>query len=285
LTNEILGLEKAARNAEKSGDYGGAFQALHKLASKTGRPVFYCQLGRVARELGRWVDAEKAFLDALAVDSHLAAAMLALGSLCLSRTDGNRTGNAKMAEMWLKRALEIDRTAPALTLLGSAYYRLGEKDAAKRAYGSAIDLDGSYEEAYFNLAILEGEEGCDTEAERLLQRAIQLDPDYLLAHGRLGALLRKQGRQLEAEFEFRRCVEIDPSHYWSHLELANTLGVQGREAEAEQQYRAALGIRPGQEPAIKAFAAYLESLSRKEEAAELRSQLSTPGKDCKPGSE
>src|SRR5450631_3222352 len=106
----------------------------------------------------------------------------------------------------------------------------------KRAYGSAIDLDGSYEEAYFNLAILEGEEGCDTEAERLLQRAIQLDPDYLLAHGRLGALLRKQGRQLEAEFEFRRCVEIDPSHYWSHLELANTLGVQGREAEAEQQY-------------------------------------------------
>lgn len=274
----MLALEKAARSAEESGDYERAFQAWHKLASETKRAGFYCQLGRVAREMGRWTDAEKAFLDALAINSHLAVAMLAIASLYLARTDGDRTGNAKMAKMWLLRFLEIDRTAPAMSLLGSAYYRLGEKDAAKEAYHGAIDLDVSYEEAYFNLGILAAKEGNDAEAERLLQQAIQLDPGDARARQRLGILLHKRGRYLEAESEFRRCIEIDPSNYFSHLYLANTLGVQGREAEAEQQYRTAIGIQPGQEPAIKLFANYLESISRKEEAAELRSRLSQPGK-------
>jgi len=83
---------------------------------------------------------------------------------------------------------------------------------------------------------------------------------------------------LEAESEFRLSIETDPSDYFSHLYLANTLGVQGREAEAEQQYRTAISLRPGEEPAIKLFANYLESISRTKEAAELRSQLSPNGK-------
>jgi tetratricopeptide (TPR) repeat protein len=274
LTAKMSALEKAARYAEKAGDSESAFQAWRELASETRSVVSYCQLGRVARKLGKWGDAEKAFVDALTIDSHLAVAMLALGSLFLRRTDGDRADNAKMAKTWLLRALEVDRTAPALSLLGTAYYRLSEKDGAKEAYSAAIELDGSYEEAYFNLGTLEQKEGNDAEAERLLRSAIQLDPKRLGSHGRLGVLLHKRGRHLEAESEFRLCIETDPSDYFSHLYLANTLGVQGRETEAEQQYRTAIGLRPGQEPAIKLFANYLESLSRTEEAAELRSQLS-----------
>jgi len=274
LKSEVAALGRAARRAEKAGDYEAAFQAWRKLASETKRSIFYCQMGRVARELGRWVDAETAFLGALMVDSRLAVAMGALGSLYLSRTDGDRADNAKMAKTWLLQALGIDRTAPALSLLGTAHYRLGEKDAAKEAYHAAIELDGSYEEAYFNLGVLEQKEGHDAGAERLLRRAIQLDPGRAGAHGRLGVLLHKRGRHLEAESEFRRCIELDPSDYFSHLHLANTLGVQRREAEAEQEYRTAIAMRPGEEPAIKLFANYLDSLFRTEEAAQLRSQLS-----------
>jgi len=278
LTNEMLALKKAARKAEKEGDYETAFRVWHKLASETSRAVFYCQSGRVARELERWVDAEKAFLDALTFDSDLAIAMAAIGSLYLARTDGDRTDNLKTAKTWLLRALEINRTAPTLSLLGTAHYRLGEKDGAKDAYQAAIKLDASYEEAYFNLGMLEQKEGNDAEAERLLRRAIQLDPERIGAHGLLGVLLHKRGRHSEAESEFRRCIETDPSDYFSHLYLANNLGVQQREVEAEREYRAAISLRPGQEPAIKLFANYLESLSRTEEAAELRSQLSRAGK-------
>jgi tetratricopeptide (TPR) repeat protein len=274
LTSDEPGLEEAARRAEKAGDYEAAFQAWRKLASETKNSVFYCQMGRVARELGRWVDAEKAFLGALRVDSRLTVAMVALGSLYLSRTDGDRTGNAKMAKAWLLQASGIDRTAPALSLLGTAHYALGVKDAAKEAYRAAIEVDGSYEEAYFNLGVLEQKDGNDADAERLFRRAIQLDPGRAGAHARLGVLLHNRGRHLEAESEFRRCIELDPYDYFSHLYLANTLGVQHREAEAEQEFRTAIAIRPGEEPAIQLFAHYLESLFRIEEAAQLRSQLS-----------
>jgi len=78
-----------------------------------------------------------------------------------------------------------------------------KKDAAKDAYRAAIEIDGAYEEAYFNLANLAAEEGDDAEAERLLRKAIQLDPGYHAAHGRLNDLLQKQGRRLEAEYEPR----------------------------------------------------------------------------------
>jgi tetratricopeptide (TPR) repeat protein len=274
----MLALERAARSAGESGDYETALQAWHRLASQTRSPVFYCQMGRAAQKLERWKEAEEAFLNALTIDPHSSIAMLAIGSLALDRADGDRTDNAKMAKTWLLRAMETDRIAPALSFLGTAHYRLGERDAAKEAYRAAIELDGSYEEAYFNLGTLEQKEGNDTEAEGLFQRAIQLDPGYLGAHARLGLLLHKRGRHLEAESEFRFCIETDPSDYFSRLYLANNLGVQRREVEAEQQYRAAIAMRPGQEPAIKLFANYLESLCRTEEAAELRTQLSQAGK-------
>jgi tetratricopeptide (TPR) repeat protein len=266
-------LVKTARLAEKAGDREAAFQAWQKLASETKSAAFYGQVGRVARSLSRWTDAEKAFLDALTVDPLFAIAMGALGSLYLSRADGDRTGNLRLAKMWLLRALEIDRTAPALSMLGAAHHGLGEIGAAKEAYRTTIEIDESYEEAYFSLGILEANEGNDAEAERLLRRAMQLDAHRIATHGRLGILLHKHGRHLEAESEFRRCLEIDPSDYFSHLYLANNLGVQRREAEAEQEFRTAISIRPGEEPAIQLFANYLESIFRTEEAAQWRSQL------------
>jgi tetratricopeptide (TPR) repeat protein len=275
LKSEMTALVKEARLAEKAGDYEAALQAWHKVASEMGSAASYCQIGRLAAQLGRWADAEKSLIDALSIDSHLAVAMLALGSLSLSRTDGDRRGNAETAKTWLLRAIEIDRTAPGLALLGTAYYRLGEPDASKQAYRAAIEIDASYEEAYFDLGTLEQKQGNDAEAERLLRSSIQLDSSRAGAHGRLGVLLHKRGRYLEAESEFRRCIELDPSDYFSYLYLANSLGVQQRESEAEQEFRAAIAIRPGKEPAIKLFANYLDSVFRKEEADQLRLQIVT----------
>jgi len=270
----MVALIKAARQAEAAENFAAAFEAWTRLALEAGRADFYCQVARVAAELERWVDAEEAFLGALKVDSRFSNAMLGIGLLFLTRTDGDQTANAKVANLWLLRALEIDRTAVALGLLGAAYYRLGEKKAAKEAFRAAIKADRSYDEAYFNLGILVAEDGDETEAEGLLRKAIQLDPCFLAAHGRLGILLQKQGRHREAESEFRRCTEIDPSDYFSHLYLADSLRIEGREVEAEREYRKAISIRPGDAPALNLFADYLESLSRKEEANQLRAQLS-----------
>jgi tetratricopeptide (TPR) repeat protein len=282
LTKEISELVNTARHAENSGDLAAAFETWTRLASRTRRADFQCQLGRVAAKLEKWADAEKAFAEALTINARFSVAMLLMGSLFLERTDGDQTSNAKSAKVWLSRSLDVDPTAVGWSLLGAAFYRLGEKQAAKRAYRTAIGIDKSYEEAYFNLGILVAEEGNDIEAEDLLRTAIQLDPRFLVAHGRLGLLLQKQGRHLEAESEFKRCVEIDPYDYFSHLYLANTLEIEGRGIEAEQEYRKALKVRPGDEHALKLLAHYLENISRQEEAAELGSHLPLNGSGHEP---
>src|SRR5579864_397767 len=277
LTNEISELVNAATRAENSGDLAAAFETWERLSSQIRRADFRCQLGRIATKLKKWADAERAFTEALSINSGFSVAMLLMGSLFLERTDGDQTSNAESAKVWLSRSLDLDPTAMGWSLLGAALYRLDEKQAAKRAYRTALGLDESYAEAYFNLGILVAEEENDIEAEDLLRRAIQLDPRFLVAHGRLGLLLQKQGRYAEAESEFNRCLEINPDNYFSHLYLANTLEIEGRGLEAEQEYPKALKARSGDEHALKLLARYLESISREEEAAELRSQLNCSG--------
>jgi protein O-GlcNAc transferase len=272
VTADILALKRIASDAERSGDLESAFQAWQELSAKTGKAVHHCRVGRIAAKLGKWPEAEAALRLALDLSPGFSVAMAMIGSLFLERGDGERTRNLQMAKVWISRSLEIERLAPTLSLLATVQYRLGEKLAAKGTWLAALREDDTYEEAYFSLGVLAAEERDETQAEALLRRATDLDPVFFNAHGRLGELLQTQGRYSEAESEFRRCVEIDSSAYFAHAQLADALGAQGRVTEAEQEYRVALGIRPGFEPVITKFANYLESLSRNEEADELRSQ-------------
>jgi Flp pilus assembly protein TadD len=167
---------------------------------------------RVAQKLGRWNDAEKAFLDALEVDEALPLAMVLLGSLFLKRTDRDPSTNARTAKAWLERASATAPTQMALSFLGTAHDRLGEQEAAIEAFRRAIALDASYAEAYLNLGILLAREGEHEEAERLLRIATQLQPSSHKAHGSLGVVLQERGKYSEAEDELRRAIESDPAN-------------------------------------------------------------------------
>jgi protein O-GlcNAc transferase len=263
-----------AEEAEKSGDLDSAFRLWLEISSKAQTPKSYFQLARLALTLRKWQTAETALLRILEISPNLPLALGMLGALFLNRTDGDRANNLEAAKMWLLRSIETAKTAPTLCLLGTVYSHLREKEKAKEAWRTAIEVDEQYEEAYFNLGVLAAKDGDFERAEGLLMKAIQIDPGYFRAHGRLATVLRKQKRYPEAEREFRRCVEINPSHYLSRLYLASVLAVLGDEVEAEHQFRKAIAIRPGKAVGIKLFANYLESLSRKDEADKLRTQLS-----------
>ena len=211
MRNEELVLLETATAAERSRDYAAAFNAWQRLASTTDRPDYLCKLGRVAQKLGRWTEAEKAFFDALRVEKTFPLAIVGLGSLFLARADGDRSTNLRTAKAWLEQAVAALPSQISLSLLGDAHNRLGEKEAAKRAFRKAIELDASYTEAYFNLGILLANDGQNEEAERLLRTATQLDPNSHKAHGQLGVLLQQLGRYSEAEGELRRAIEIDPT--------------------------------------------------------------------------
>src|ERR1039458_1818617 len=105
MSDEELVLQEAAETAERSGDLETALDVWRTLSSiDANRPDYFCKLGHVAERLGRWADAEQAFLDAIKVASKLKAiprtpespelvdktlslAMGLLGSLFLARTD------------------------------------------------------------------------------------------------------------------------------------------------------------------------------------------------------
>jgi len=211
VRDEESALLEAAKAAARSGNYAAAFDAWQHLASVTSRPDYLCMAGRIAQKLGRWTDSETAFLDALRVDKTFSLAIVALGSLFLTRTDGDPLTNARTAKAWLEQAVAAAPSPIPLSFLGDAHNRLGDIKSAREAFCKAIDLDETYAEAYFNLGLLLADDGQSEEAERLLRTATQLTPNSHKAHGRLGILLQQLGRYSEAEAEFRRAIEIDPT--------------------------------------------------------------------------
>jgi Flp pilus assembly protein TadD len=163
MRKEELVLQESAEAAERSGDLAAAFDVWQTLSSiDVDRPDYFCKLGCVARKLGRWACAEQAFLDAIRLDIKKADkasglhsfAVAMLGSLFLARADGDRWTNALKAKAWLEQAFALSPTPMSLTFLGAAHIRLREREAAKEAFRKAIQLDESYEEAYFNLGLL-----------------------------------------------------------------------------------------------------------------------------------
>lgn len=211
MRNEELALLEAAGAAEHSGNHAAAFDAWQHLASMTNRPDYLCKAGRKAQKLGKWTDSETAFLDALRVDRTFSLAIVALGSLFLTRTDGDALTNARTAKAWLEQAVAAAPGPIPLSLLGDAHNRLGDKKSARVAFRKAIELDETYTEAYVNLGLLLADDGESEEAEKLLRAATQLAPNSQKAHGRLGILLHQLGRYSEAESELRRAIEIDPA--------------------------------------------------------------------------
>jgi len=228
VTDEESALLQTASAAEKCGDHSAAINAWQQLAFITNRPDYLCTFGLMAQKLGRWHDAENPFRDSLRADGELWLAMASLGSLFLGRTDGDPSTNAQTAKTWFEKAVAVTPSAISLSLLGAAHIRLGEKEDAKRVFRKAIELDESYEEAYFNLGLLLADDGNSQEAETLLRKATQLDPNYHQAHGRLGILLQQLGRYSEGDAELRRAVEIDPTDTTAKHYLDNPAGRVGK---------------------------------------------------------
>src|SRR6185295_1857328 len=73
--------------------------------------------------------------------------------------------------------------------LGALHVQLGEHDAARAEYETALRIGPWFVPAYLNLADLLRAEGRDDEGERLLRRALEIAPDSADAHHTLGLLL------------------------------------------------------------------------------------------------
>jgi tetratricopeptide (TPR) repeat protein len=264
-------LHEQAEAAEAIGQLQNALELWEKVCRTDPDPATLCKLGRLRQKLGQWQPAEEALLAALAIDRSFTIAMLFLGILNMHREDIEHDAAMQQAATWLEKAIALEPSAMAHTLLGVTFCHRRDPESARQAFKRAIELDDEYEEAYYNLAGLP-----DTNPERkrdLYQKAIHLDPDYALAHQRLGVIEHKQKNLPAAEYHFRRAVELDTLDVFSHLYLANLLAVKRDAKGAEAEFRAALVVDSPHHlrETAEFFAVFLDRLGRHDEAEQVRS--------------
>jgi tetratricopeptide (TPR) repeat protein len=282
----IDALQKRADEAEEAGDLPLALE-LWKERSKTDEDgIAFLQSGRIAQELGNWKEAESAYTEALRLQPSSSLAKfvsspivdLLLGGLWSKRTDKDGIESLQTAKKWFLKALKIERNAPTLTLLGAACAKLDEAAAAREAFEEAIEIDPNYDEAMYNLAVIE-EDTDPPKARDLLERVIQIDPDYALAHQMLGRVYVRLKDLVRAEHHYRRCLQVNPSDYWCNLFLAGLMGSK-RDAEAEQIYLHAIELSPEEAGAFEFYARFLEKRGRTAEAAEVRAKIKPSDRDA-----
>lgn len=148
-------LQEQAEAAEAAGDLATALELWKSLADKHGKPGFFLGYGRAAQELGKWDEAEQAFLQAdRAAQSHFIIRTM-IGRLWAERTDKSKNESLQGAKFWYLEALKLEPHVIPLTLLGATYVRLKDIASARKAFKEAIELDPNYEEALYNLAVID----------------------------------------------------------------------------------------------------------------------------------
>ncbi|MGD0735901.1 MAG: tetratricopeptide repeat protein [Terracidiphilus sp.] len=279
-------LQKRADEAEEAGDLPLALELWKERSKSDEDGIAFLQSGRIAQELGNWTEAESAYTEALSLQPSSSLAKfvsspivdLLMGALWSERTDKKRIESLQTAKKWFLSALEKERSAPCLTLLGAACAKLNDAASAREAFEEAIELNPNYDEAMYNLAAIE-EDTDPPKARDLLERAIQIDPDYALAHQMLGRVYVKLKDLVRAEHHYRRCLQIHPSNYWCSLFLAGLLVTRKRDAEAEQIYLHAIELSPEEPGALEFYARFLEKRGRAAEAAEVRARIKPSKRD------
>jgi len=269
-------IDKRAEDAENVGDLETAYELWKQLAPASSDEYVLTRYGRVAQKLQKWEEAERAFARAFRMAPTSSLVMEIMGSLWADRTDKTDAESFQTAKQWFLKALELGRHARLLTQLACVDAALDNEEGARGWLEEAIQLDPDYEEALYNLAVLE-EDSNPEKAIDQLERAIRIDADYAEAHQVLGRLYQKAGDLIRAHYHFRRCLEIDPADYWSNLYLANLLAVQGRNDEAENTYRLATSLCPEISDGAELFANFLDNIGKSEEAASVRAKLGRPG--------
>jgi protein O-GlcNAc transferase len=191
--------------------------------------------------LSRWLLQQKALVDVVAllrqgirrvppsVDLYL---MLGLAEA--------QVHGADVARPLIEKAVEMNpQIAPAFSLLGNCYFRLGEYASAVKYYGKAAEIDlqnGLYQ---YDLALALERLNRVAEAVVFGEKAVQLNPGRGSAHYLLGKLYAKLNRNDEAVREFETCVKLEPTLDYPYYQLARSY-MKMRDSAKAQEWNAKL---------------------------------------------
>ena len=132
--------------------------------------------------------------------------------------------------------------------IGLIHRAKGDRNAAREAFGRALEEDLSYYPAHVQLAYL-GLDGGDTSAvSNEMDLAVQIKPDDPGIRFAYGYALGSLNRLKEAEPQLRKAIELDPDFAAPHFVLADVLQATGRRADAIKEFQAFLTLAATNDP-------------------------------------
>ncbi len=191
--------------------------------------------------------AQRALCKAVLWNQSNPALPLELAQLMLLRRDGAK------AVQWAKQGLLLEPASPrGQGILGDGLARLGDYDAAKRAWLSSLRLEPSGDPQQFKAlsfsSVREAQASLKrrdfARAERFFRRGVVLDGDNLAASNGLAEALRKQGDIGSALRWANHSVAIAPRDPAARITLGDVLFQKGDRGAAEVEWREALQLDP-----------------------------------------
>jgi tetratricopeptide (TPR) repeat protein len=161
----------------------------------------------------------------------------------------NRVTDAKAL---IDQAHKADsRAASAFDVEGLLAEGAQQREQARTAYASAIELGSMHYFPYVRWAALTLRQGAEPETlarvEQRLERATSLNDRFAAAHALRGEVRSQRGRHDEAVAAARRAVALDARSASSRMTLARVLWNGGKQDEALREARAALPLTTNEE--------------------------------------
>jgi Flp pilus assembly protein TadD len=128
-------------------------------------------------------------------------------------TNKIREGKLQEANTAFSMAEELAPLAAAVDGQGCVALLSGDFDRAERFFKRAYDMDGTYDQALANLALLNDIQGQRDEAKRLYDKAIESLPESVAARNNRAALEYDRGeRKMEVVHELEKAGLIADHH-------------------------------------------------------------------------
>ena len=136
------------------------------------------------------------------------------------------------------------RDAEAFYAMGRIAYLKGDREAARKGYLAAAEIDPYRFEILRSLLDLDLRENRLKESAERVQAAATARPDDARLQQLLGLVALYSGDSTTAEASFRRAIDLDPNDLAAYENLARYLLVTGRPDEVLKTYEGALERNP-----------------------------------------
>jgi len=203
------------------------------------KAVKYYEKGKLLRQKGKLIEAEKAYRKAIKINTDFVEAYNNLGNVLLDR------GLLQEASNVFRKALNLLPDHPLLqNNLANSLQLQGKNEAAITLLNKVISKEPEFADAHNNLGNALKELGQSVQATASYELAIKINPGLAEPHNNLGNIFKELEKTEQAIESFNQAIRINPDFADAYYNLGNVLKNIGQHEDAAKSFRKSLELEP-----------------------------------------